>query len=147
MEPSEAATLHVYFHNSTRLASASSYGTVRLRDAISADKGAVAFSLAFSHDLTRFALAVLGNQVKTFDTIGACIQTLTGQKSEDLSLAYSFHLMQLASASKDYTFETWNLAGACTQTLAGHTNAPLVVVFSHDSMFLVSSSSDSQIKV
>lgn len=105
MEPSGIATLHVYLHNSARLASASSYRTVKLRDAISADITAVTFSLAFAHHLTRFA--VLGNQVRTFDKIGACIQTLIGHESNVLALAHPFHSMQLVSASYENTVKIW----------------------------------------
>lgn len=147
MEPSGVAISVVFSHNSMRLASASSNGTVRVLDTNSMDMTDPTFCSAVSHDLTRLALAKTDNRIEIFDTTGACIQILVGHKSHVTTLSYSDNSMWLASGSQDRTIKIWDVNGACIQTLAVLKDELWEVAFSHDSMLLASSSSDKQIKV
>ncbi|KAF2734202.1 hypothetical protein EJ04DRAFT_543748 [Polyplosphaeria fusca] len=145
-----------FSHDSTRLASASSDGTVKVWDARSGEclstlEGHSSFvrSVAFSHDSTRLASASEDRTVKVWDAhSGECLQTLEGHSYSVISVAFSHDSTRLASASGDRTVKVWDArSGECLQTLEGHSDWVTSVAFSHDSTRLACASDDHTVKV
>jgi WD40 repeat protein len=101
----------VFSHDSTRLASASGDGTIKIWDASSGaclqtlegHRGRVD-SVVFSHDSTRLASASGNSTVKIWEaSSGACLQTFEGHGALVRSVAFSPDSTRLASASVDPT--------------------------------------------
>ncbi|KAH8726251.1 putative WD-repeat protein [Phaeosphaeriaceae sp. PMI808] len=145
-----------FSHNSTRLASASYDGTVKIWDASSGTclqtlegHSDSVNSVAFSHDSTRLASASYDGTVKIWDaSSGTCLQTLEGHNSYVSSVAFSHDSTRLASASYNGTVKIWDASsGTCLQTLEGHSDSVNSVAFSHNSTQLASASDDGTVKI
>ncbi|OCL04248.1 beta transducin-like protein HET-E2C*40 [Glonium stellatum] len=149
-----------FSHDSTRLASASDDGIVKIWNASSGKclqtlKGhsGMVRSVAFSHDSTRLASASDDGIVKIWDaSSGKSLQTLKGRSDRDFSsIAFSHDLTRLASTStSDYgTVKIWDTSnGKCLQTLRGDRHWDISsVAFSHDSTRLASTSDYGTIKI
>jgi WD40 repeat protein len=114
-----------FSHNSTRLASVSWDGTVKIWNTSSGtylhgleSENDDVQSVAFSHDSTRLASASCDGTVKIWDAnSGVCLQALEGHSSGVASVAFSNDSKRLASASADNTVRVWDASGACLQTL------------------------------
>src|ERR1700722_6784646 len=104
-----------FWHDSTRLASASLDNTVKIWDASSgvclqtlAGHSDHVHSAAFSHDSTQLASASDDKTIKIWDTSSAaCLQTLAGHSNNVYSVAFSHDSTKLASASRDCTVKIW----------------------------------------
>src|SRR5438270_13241252 len=77
------------------------------------------WSVAFSHDDKRLALASDDCTMKVWDTAsGNCFQTLEGHSGWVRSVAFSHNDKRLASALHDCTMKVWDTAlSNCLQTL------------------------------
>ncbi|KAI9861262.1 MAG: hypothetical protein M1813_005435 [Trichoglossum hirsutum] len=144
-----------FSHDSARLASASSDGTVKIWDASSGEclqtlKGHSdsVNSVAFSHDSARLASASSDNTVKIWDaSSGECLQALNSHSDSVNSVAFPHDSARLASVSSDRTVKIWDASsGRCLQTFKGHSRSVSSVTFSHDSARLASASFDGVIK-
>ena len=102
-------------------------------------------SVAFSHDSSRLASALLNSTVKIWDaSSGACLRTLEGHSSGVNSVAFSHDSSRLASASGDSTVKIWDASsGACLQTLEGHggtessTDLVSILMLQHSNKILI----------
>ena len=107
------------------------------------------FSVAFSHDSTRFASASEDKTIKIWDVYsGEYLQTLKAHSSRVNLVAFSHNSTRLASASDDETIKIWDAgSGECLQMLEGHSRAVRPVAFSPDSTQLASVSLDKTVKI
>ncbi|KIM99418.1 hypothetical protein OIDMADRAFT_56552 [Oidiodendron maius Zn] len=145
-----------FTHNSTRLASASWDGTVKIWDINSGEciqtlggDDAKAQSITFSHDSTRLTSASGDDTIKIWDTGSyKCLQTLRGHNASVTSIAFSHDSTWLVSASDDNTVKVWDMNSyQCLQTLEGHKTAVMSAAFTHNSTRLASASSDGTVKI
>ncbi|KAI9770814.1 MAG: hypothetical protein M1839_003040 [Geoglossum umbratile] len=145
-----------FSHDSTRLASASSDGTVKIWNASSGEclqtldghDGRVS-SVTFSNNSVWLASASDDRTVKIWDaSSGECLQTLEGHSDWVFSVTFSHDSTRLASASDDHMVKVWDVSsGECLQTLKGHSSWVHSVAFSHESARLASASRDGTVKI
>jgi len=145
-----------FSQDSTRLASASDDGTVRIWDAHGGEclhtlEGHSSWvrSVVFSHDSGRLASASHDRTVRIWDAnSGECLQRLKGHSSGVNSVAFSHNSIRLASASHDGIVQIWDASNSeYLQTLKGHNSGVNSVAFSHDSTWLASALDDGTVRI
>lgn len=164
-------SLHIS-HDSTRLASASMDGAIKIWDmndidclpnpmnvgvgvpdashaALEGHYSRMIVSMAFSHDSSRLASAAWDDMtVKIWDSNGVCLQTLHGHENRICSVRFSHDSTKIASASMDCTARIWDAdKGECLQTLKGHDSEVRSAIFSPDATRVASISEHGIIKV
>jgi len=152
----EAVTAVAWSPDSTRLASSSFDGSIRVWEP---DRGAEEFQLhghhqrvnavAWSPDGRRLVSAGSDETVRVWDAaLRREVHRLSGHVAEVVSVAWGPDGRRLASAGRDHTVRVWDPeAGREVLTLRGHTGPVQAVAWSPDGARLASSAADESLRV
>jgi WD40 repeat protein/serine/threonine protein kinase len=139
-----------------RLASSTTYGEVKLWDALTGEKAltlkghaGVVSSVAFSPDGKELATGGSDRTVRVWDAArGHEVHTLKGHTDAIWKVAFSPDGKRLASSGLDCTVRLWDPAhGREVRTFEGHTKAAFGVAFSPDGSLVASASEDMTVKL
>jgi len=142
--------------DSSRLASASSDGTIRIWDSetcalerILEGHTSSVFGVAFSPEGRRLASASADGTIRIWNaTSGKAERTLTGSAETIRGAAFSPDDRRIAAASADGTVRVWDAGtGRLERTLLGHTGEVWGVAFSPDGRRIAGASMDKTVRV